>query len=187
MVTTAVAPAPGDQEPAKIGAVGRIFGVLFSPGETFKDIVRKPSWFAPLVILTVLSIGVCALLVQKVDWANMIRKQQDASPRSAQMTDEQKETAVNVGVKIAVPIAWAAGFVGPVIGALLFAVIYMLAFNMFKGAGLKFGTSFAIMCYAFVPSILLSILAIIVLYFKRFGEVDPQHMTATNVGAFSGR
>jgi hypothetical protein len=184
MVTTAVAPAPGEQEPAKISAMGRIIGVLFSPGATFEDIVRKPSWILPLAILTVFSIGVVALLVQKVDWASMIRKQQDGNPRMAQMTDEQKENAVTLGVKIAVPVTWAAGVVGAAISALLFAVIYMLAFNVFKGAGVKFGTSFAIVCYALVPSIIASILAIIVLYFKKVGDVDPQRMAATNVAAF---
>ncbi len=58
MVTTAISPAPGEQEPeAKISAMGRVTGVLFSPGETFADIVRKPSWLAPIAIMMVLSIG----------------------------------------------------------------------------------------------------------------------------------
>ena len=81
MVTTAVAPAPGDQEPAKIGAVGRIFGVLFSPGETFKDIVRKPSWFAPLVILTAAEHGRCAISsCRKWTGRAFIRKQTGRKP-----------------------------------------------------------------------------------------------------------
>ena len=51
MVTTVA--APGDQQPeAKIGAMGRVFGVLFSPGETFDDIVRKPDWLLPYILLT---------------------------------------------------------------------------------------------------------------------------------------
>lgn len=184
MVTTAVAPMPGDQEPAKISGIGRVIGAIFSPGATFEDIARKPSFIVPLVILTILSVGVCALMVQKVDWASMIRKQQDASPRTAQMTDEQKETAVTMGVKIAVPLTWAVGFIGPVVGELIFATIYMLAFNVFKGASIRFGTSFAIVSYAFVPNIIASILTIIILYFKRAGEVDPQRLAATNVAAF---
>jgi len=34
---------------------GRIIGVFFSPKNTFEDIVRKPSWMLPIVLLTVLS------------------------------------------------------------------------------------------------------------------------------------
>jgi len=184
MVTTAVAPAPGDQEPAKIGAMGRIFGVLFSPGATFEDIVRKPSWFAPLAILTLLSLGVCYFLVQKVDWAAFQRKQIESSPFTQNLTDEQKQQSIDRGVKFSVPLTWAIGAVGPAIGALLITLFYWGGFNVFKGAKLGFGKSFAISCFAFVPSIISAILTMIIVILKRPGEVDPQRLAATSLGAF---
>jgi hypothetical protein len=184
MVTTAVAPAPGDQEPAKIGAVGRITGVLFSPGATYEDIVRKPSWFVPLLLLTLLSIVTCYFLIPKVDWAAFQRKQLESSPFTRNLTDEQKEQSIERSVKISVPITWAVGAVGPAIGALLITLFYWAGFNVFKGAKLGFGKSFAITCYAFVPSIISTILTIIIVILKRPGEVDPQRLAATSLGAF---
>jgi len=41
------------------------------------------------------------------------------------------------------------------------SLIYWGAFNLFKGAGLRFGQGFAITVYAFVPALISSVLAII--------------------------
>lgn len=184
MATTAVAPAPGDQEPAKIGAMGRIFGVLFSPGATFEDIVRKPSWFAPLVILTLLSTVVCYFLVQKVDWASFQRRQIDKSAFTSQLTDEQKDQAVARNVKFTVPLTYAIGVLGPIISILIFTLFYWGGFNIFKGAKLGFGTSFAITCYALMPSAISAILTTIILILKQPGDADPERLAPASLGVF---
>ena len=159
MVTTAISPAPGEQEPeAKIGAMGRLTGVLFSPGETFADIVRKPSWLAPIAIMTLLSIGVCFMLVPKVDWHGYMRQQLEKSPRTANLPEDQKEAAATTQAKFAPAIGWAIGIIGVPVGALIFTLIYWGSFNVFKGAGIKFGTGWAIICHAVMPNAILSIL-----------------------------
>ena len=58
MATTASMPAPEAQSQPVISPIGRIIGVFFSPKATFEDIVRKPSWVLPVVLLTLFSIGV---------------------------------------------------------------------------------------------------------------------------------
>jgi len=185
MVTTAISPAPGEQEPeAKIGAMGRVTGVLFSPGETYKDIVRKPSWIVPLILLTAVSMVVCYFLVQKVDWAAFQRKNIESSSFTSNLTQEQKDQAVERNVKFTVPITYAIGLLGPIISILIVTLVYWGSFNVFKGAGLKFGTAFAITNYAFVPAMIGAVLTIIILILKRAGEVDPQRIAATSLGNF---
>jgi hypothetical protein len=185
MVTTAISPAPGEQEPvAKISAMGRVIGALFSPGETFADIARKPSWIAPMLILTALSLVVCYFLIQKVDWASFQRKQIESSSFTSNLTQEQKDQAVARNVKFTVPITWAIGAVGSLLTALILTLVYWAAFNIFKGAGLKFGTAFAITAYALMPAAVGAILTIIIVILKRAGEVDPQRLAATSLGAF---
>jgi hypothetical protein len=58
--TYAVAPVRSEAppEPARIGPLGRLIGVLVSPGETFEDINRKPTWLVPMIITILLGIGV---------------------------------------------------------------------------------------------------------------------------------
>jgi Yip1 domain len=185
MVTTAISPAPGEPEPvAKIGAFGRVTGVLFSPGETYKDIVQKPNWFLPLAILTVLSLIVCYFLVQKVDWEAFQRKQIESSSFTSNLTQDQKDQAVARNLKMTTPLTYGIGILGPIISILIFTLIYWGSFNVFKGAGLRFGTSFAITCYALLPASIGAILTLIILILKRAGEVDPQRIAATSLGFF---
>ena len=49
-----------EPEAARLSPLQRLFGVLFSPGETFADINRKPTWLAPLLIA--IGLGVCSTL-----------------------------------------------------------------------------------------------------------------------------
>src|SRR5438445_719727 len=57
-------------------------------------------------------------------------------------------------------------------------------FNLFKGAGLRFGQGFAITVYAFVPALISSVLAIIILLIKKKGDVDPEHFLAGSLSAY---
>ena len=185
MVTSAISPAPGEPEPvAKIGAMGRVTGVLFSPGETFADIARKPSWIAPIAILTVLSLIVCYFLIQKVDWAAFQRKQIESSSFTSNLTQEQKDQAIERNVKFTVPITWAIGAVGTLVLVLIVTLIYWGGFNVFKGAGIKFGTAFGITSHAVMPAAVGAILTIIIVILKPVGEVDPQRLAATSLGFF---
>jgi hypothetical protein len=185
MVTTAISPAPGEQEPeAKIGAFGRVTGVLFSPTETFKDIVQKPSWFLPLLILTAFSVVVCYFLVQKVDWEAFQRKQIESSSFTSNLTQDQKDQAIARNVKMTAPLTYGIGLVGPIISILIITLVYWGAFNIFKGAGLKFGTVFSIVNYAFVPAVIGAVLTTVVVMLKRAGEVDPQRIAVTSLGNF---
>jgi len=185
MVTTAISPAPGEQEPvAKISAMGRVFGVLFSPKETFEDIVRKPSWIVPVVILILLGTGVGILLGKKVDWASYSRQQAEKNPQFAQLPEDQKQQRLELSTKIASIATPFAGVIGVPILLLIVTLVYWIGFNVFSGASLPFSRAWAIICYAYVPSAFASIIAMIILYLKRFGDVDPQRMAATNLAAF---
>jgi hypothetical protein len=58
------------QEPARIGWAGRLVGTLFSPGETFQDVNRKPTWIAPLLISIAVSLAFSAFFEWRArpDW-----------------------------------------------------------------------------------------------------------------------
>lgn len=185
MVTTAISPAPGEQEPeAKISPIGRVTGVLFAPTETFKDIARKPNWIVPLLLLTAVSMVVCYFLVQKVDWEAFQRKQIESSSFTSNLPQDQKDAAVARNVKFTVPISYAIGLLGPIISILIITLVYWGSFNIFKGAGLKFGTAFSIVNYAFVPGIIGAVLTAVVIMLKRAGEVDPTRIAITSLGNF---
>lgn len=95
---------PRQQEPARLGIAGRIAGVLMSPGETFADINRKPTWIAPLVIIvvTVIGYGLFFEWRAKPDWNSIfrtqVRKQLEKSGQT--LTPEQMDQQVAVMTKM---------------------------------------------------------------------------------------
>lgn len=183
MATVPGAPATPEQTPA-VGAVGRIIGVFFSPKTTFQDIARKPSWIAPVVLLTVLSILVSVGMRQRVDWREFISQQIDKSRQAAQMSAEQKQQRIEIGVKFTSTLTYVMGAVGPTLFILLLALVMIGAYNLLAGARATFQQSLAVVAHAAVTSAIGSLLFLIVLYVKPYGTVDMENPVATNAAAF---
>ncbi len=181
---TPVPPAPPEASQAKLSAMQRIIGVFTSPGETFADIARVPSWVVPIVLLTVLALVVCFVMMQRVEWRGFMEKQMSKSSQWEQLSAEQKNQRLDMGTKIIPYQVYGFGLLGPTIMAALLGAIYLGGFNLFLGAGLKFRQSFSIVAHASLVSLISSPIAIIVMLLKRPGDVDPEHLLATNVGEF---
>ena len=182
MATTSL-PAPEAQSQPAVSPVGRIIGVFFSPKATFEDIVRKPSWVLPVVLLTLFSLGVSFSINQRINWREFMNQQIEKSPQAASMSAEQKEQRIEGGAKFSPPFTYAIGLLGPIIGMLVVALVMWGAYNLLGGANTDFGTSFAITAHAFMTGLLSSLLFIVVLYLKPYGTVDLENPVATNLAA----
>jgi hypothetical protein len=178
------APVVNSEGQTEIGAVGRMTGVIVSPKQTFAEIARRPTWVAPFLILCVLSIVVSGLLAQKTDWRGFFERQMSRNSRFDQMPQDQKDRILESQVKYAPKFTYVIGVVGTIVFVLVVTLVYWGAFNLFNGAGLGFKTAFGIVSHAFVPLIISSVLAIIILTIKARGDVDPEHFLASNLGAF---
>jgi len=180
---TAVSPdAPEPQQP-QMSALARAFGVLFSPGKTYADIVRKPSWALPMVLVTILSIAVSFAINQRINWREFISQQIEKNPRAAQLSDAQKEQQIEAGAKFTPYFTYGAGTVGPILGMLTIGLIMWGAFSLLGGASTNFETSLAIMAHASMTAIISSPLFILILYLKDPGTVDLENPIATNIAA----
>ena len=183
MATTASMPAPEAQSQPAISSIGRIIGVFFSPKATFEDIVRKPSWVLPVVLLTLFSIGVSFAINQRINWREFMVQQIEKSPQAANMSAEQKEQRIEGGAKFSPMVTWAIGVCGPIVFALVVALVMWGAYNLLGGANTNFGTSFAITSHAALAGLVSSVLFILVLYLKAPGTVDMENPVATNLAA----
>jgi hypothetical protein len=184
MATTTSVPAPDAQSQPGISPVGRVFGVFFSPKPTFEDIVRKPSWVLPFVLLTLFSIGVTFAINQRINWRQFMTQQIERSPRSANMSAEQKEQQIEGGAKITPIFTWAVGVCGPIIFMLVVALVMWGAYNLLGGANTNFSMAFAITSHAALTGLVSSLLFILILYLKPYGTVDLENPVATNLAAF---
>src|SRR5262245_8363832 len=92
-------------EPAKLGPIGRLTGVLLSPGETFQDINRKPTILVPLILMIAIALGGYYAFVVRInpDWNAIVRTQiKKRMERSSQtLTEDQLAQQAKIGVTIA--------------------------------------------------------------------------------------
>jgi len=179
----ATIPTPAAEPQAAISPIGRIIGVFFSPKATFEDIARKPSWILPAALTLFFSLCVTIALNQHFDWRQYMTQQIEKSPRSAQMSAEQKQQQIDGGAKYAPIMSYVFGVPAAIVMTLLVALILMGAYNVLGGAGVNYKTSLAMVTHAFVPSYLMSVLFIVVLFLKPVGEFDLENPVATNVAA----
>jgi hypothetical protein len=164
--------------------MARVIGVFFSPHPTFADIARRPSWIVPVVMLSIISTGICLMLAQKVNWENVAAKRIDQGPQAEQLKPEERQQRIALGVKISRIALYVAGPAGNLIAVAFFAAIFLGAFNLFAGAGVRYGTAMGIVSHAFVPTFISGILGIVVLAVKTPDTLDPEHLLATNLGEF---
>src|SRR5580704_13591406 len=181
--TTAVSPAAPEPQP-QMSAISRVFGVLFSPQKTFADIVRKPGWFLPIALLTILSIAVSFAFVQRVNWREYISQQIEKSPQASQLSPEQKQQRVEAGVKFTTPFTYTIGVCGPIFITLIFTLVFWGAYSLLGGASTNFTTAFSITAHAFLTGLVSSPLFILILYLKPYGTADLDNPVAANLAAF---
>lgn len=131
------APHPQDQprveEPARLGPLARLTGTLLSPGETFADVNRKPTWIAPIIIAIATVLASTFFFQWRVhpDWdsimRNQMKKQMERSNQS--LTEDQMQQRVEVGKTIAK--------FSPIIAAVFTPIIYVILAGIFA-LGLMF-------------------------------------------------
>ena len=182
MATTTSMPAPESQAP--ISHFGRLIGVFVSPKQTFASIAERPSWLAPLLLMVILGTCVGGLLNTKMNWGEYIRHKAEESPRFAQLSEEQKDQALAGQIKFWSAFSYGIAVVVVPLSALCFSLIYWGAFNLFCGAGLRYGSAFGITTHAFLPTAIANILALIILPLKSYGDVDPENIVATSLKAY---
>ncbi len=185
MATTTVGmpdPAPAPQQ--SISNFGRVIGVFFSPGATFADIARRPSWFFPVIVSTVITLAAFAVMNQKVDWRDVSAKKIEESPRAANLSAEQKQQQIEMGAKITPYILYASGLVIPVLFAVIVGAVMLGAFNLLGGANTNFSTAMSIVAHANLVFVLSSVLLVIILFLKPPGTLDVENPIATNAAAF---
>ena len=115
------------EEPARLGPLSRLTGTLLSPGETFVDVNRKPTWLAPMIIGVITIIASSLFLTWRVhpNWdeiiRNQVKKRMEKSNQS--IPEDQLQQQINIGKTIAKFY--------PIIGAIFMPIIYVVVGGIF--------------------------------------------------------
>ncbi len=184
MSTIPVAAAEEPQAPGPINHFGRLFGVLFSPGATFADIVRRPTWVVPTVTMVVISLLASIIFVQRVDWRDVVSQQIEKSPRASQLSAEQKQQQIEAGAKFAPIFGYVGGLIAPAFILLLTCLVMWGSYSLLAGVNPGFATSFAITAHSFMTALVSTPIFLLIIFLKPKGTIDIENPVATNVAAF---
>lgn len=175
-------------QPESMGEIGRLTGIIWEPKPVFDDLAMRPRWWAPIILLTIMSVISVFTFSRVVGWEGYVRQQLDkqaqTNPQLAQLSAEQRERAMSLSVTIAKYGGLGGSVVGVAISTLLIAVVMLGSLNLLGGAGLKFREAFSVTSYSFLPSAISSVLALVVMLLKNPEDFDLQNPLPANLGAF---
>ena len=167
-----------------MGWLNRIGGVLFSPGKTFSYIASKPDWFIPLVVILVFSLISVSLVTSRVDMGAVVREQLEPRLERGEMSEEEYERAVAIASKIGKYAAYGGVILFLPLMLLVISGVFHLTFTVQTGES-KFKKVFSVTTYSFMPSVISSILSVLLLLSRPRGSVtSPEELVRSSVAAF---
>jgi hypothetical protein len=169
--------APGTEAPP-LPEGARIVNTFIAPSKTFTDLRRNASWWAPWIILSIVSVLFMYTISRQVGFEQVSRNQIAHSSRAERfdsLPPEQQARQLQISSKFIAVL----GYGNPAL-VLLFllveTVVLWATFKVAAGAETSFKTAYAIIMYAALPGVIGAILAIISL----FAGVNPEAFDINN-------
>jgi Yip1-like protein len=175
------------EEAAKIGEAGRFTGVLFSPGATFEDINRKPTWIVPLAIAILAAVAFSWFLSSHFDegWHQFMRKTLEERARQSGGAQPSPQD-IDRGVGFAKYFGLGISVVGTILVNLIIAGVLALGM-MFLQAQTTFKKILSVVMWSWAVTSVLQIIVTIASVMARgseSGDFNPQKLgslSATNL------
>jgi hypothetical protein len=168
---------------ARQSEVSRIVNVFIDPKKAFSDIVARPGWIVPVVLMMVAAVAFVFLFSSHIGWESAMRKMDETNTRMQQMDPQARENVIQQQVKFAPIFGYVFGAGGVPIYVLIVAGVTLLMCKM-MGAALDFKHMFAITAYGMLPGLIFTVLAIAVMFLKSPDDFNLQNPLFFNIGAF---
>lgn len=185
MATTAAVPP---QESAPLSEVQRVVNTFFAPSKTFTDLRRSASWWLPFLISAIVGVAFVYIVDQRVGFRKVVENQIRIQPKQADRLErlpaDQREKVMQQQTGFWRIFSYASPLVG-LFFYLIIAAVLFVTFKLAAGADIKFKTMYALVIFAWLPAIFVSLLAIISLLAGVSSDgFMVQNPAATNLGAF---
>ena len=163
MAAAPISPTPisPNLEPAPLSEPARILNTFIAPSKTFTDLQRKSSWWAPWLLISIVSIAFMVVVDRQIGFEQVSRNQIAHSSRAEQfekLPPDQQAKQLQVSVSITRVISYSL----PVINLIIFVIIaavLMGTFNLAAGAAIPFGRTLAIVIYGSLTGLIGALLA----------------------------
>jgi hypothetical protein len=175
-------------EPSPLSQGARIVNTFIAPSKTFTDLRRSASWWAPFLLMIVVSTVFVYTAGQKIGFRKIMENQMQAQPKAQERLErlpaDQREQQMAGGAKFTGIFA----YFFPVITLIIWLIVATALFATFKfaaGAEVSFGVSLAIVIYAALPLMVKTLLALLSLVAGMSPDsFSFQNPVATNPGYF---
>lgn len=172
-------PAPA-LENAPLSEGARIVNTFIAPSKTFTDLKRNASWWAPWILISIVSMLFMYTISRQVGFEQVGRNQiEHGSPTRAEQFDRLPADQQARQLQITSKFIAAFGYANPIVILLIFlfeTLILWATFKVAAGAETSFKTAYAILMYAALPGVIGGILAVISL----FAGVNPEAFDINN-------
>jgi Yip1 domain len=176
------------QQPAALSEAERLIDTFIAPRKTFTDLRRSASWWAPFLLITIVSLSFSYVVDQKVGFRkvaeNLLQLQPKQADRVERLPADQRETAMERQASITKFISYGI----PVVALGIYAVFAGVLFATLKfgaSADIKYKALFALIVYTRLPELLRALLAILSLLAGVSSDgFNIQNPVAVNPGYF---
>lgn len=156
----------------------RIINTFIAPSKTFTDLRRRASWWAPWLLIAVVSLFFVYSVQKKITFEQITKNQISHSSRADQfdkLPADQQARQIAISNKILAFFMYGSPAL-ILLYTLIGAVVLWATFKVGVGAETTFGQAYAIMLYGGLPGIVGAILGIISL----FAGTNPEGFDINN-------
>ena len=183
-------PATPMPEAKPLGTAARILNTFIAPSETFTDLKRNTSWWAAFLVMVICGYVMVFAVANKVGWEQINENQMKQNPKAAERMEQMPADQRAKTMQLQIAITKYASYAWPVfalIFMLVVALVLMATFNFGLGAQIGFGTSLAVVAFAWLPGAVRSLLTALTLFLGANAEnFNMQNPIGSNPGYYMG-
>jgi Yip1 domain len=173
-----------EPSPAPLSQGSRIVNTFIAPSKTFTDFRRSASWWAPWLLITLVSLIFIYSMDRNVGFDQISKTELTKNARQMEQFDKlsPKDQANNMRFRTILTRVLAYGFPAfALIAWVVITAVLMGAFNFGAGASVSFKVAFAIVVYSSLPGILHALLGTISLFAGNMsGSLDKEAFNINN-------
>lgn len=154
--------AAGAPHAAPLSQTARIVNTFIAPRKTFADVQRNASWWAPWLVLSIVSLAFVFVMNREIGFEQISKNEIAHSSKADQfekLPPDQQAKQLRVTTSLTKYLSYAI----PITNLIIFAIVTAVLMGTFAlaGARVPFGRAFAIVMYGALPSVIGALLGII--------------------------
>ena len=163
------------------GFIDSILGVFTSPREAFLGMLRKPSFWMPLLAILAINLAFTGIWLSKVDPGEFMKAQMIESGQWDKMPAESRQQVLETQGKFFPVFAWAGGLLGPPIVLAIITGVLLFIYRFFYAGQVNFKQSATLVSYISLAFSIVTVpLMLLILFLKQDWSLNPQDVVQAN-------